>query len=102
MTKPAEVDPLPECRCVAYAASKGVEVPPGWDAEDFKGNTTPHVGALALFTYRNGVSHVARITELQEAYFVIDQDGIPECDNPSNEVRWDDKNLRGFWTIYPT
>jgi len=69
------------------------------DAEDFKPNTTPHVGALALFTYKNGISHVARIVEIREDGFLIDQDGVSRCNNPSDFVEWDDKNLTGFWDM---
>ena len=86
-----------DCWCVAYAARKGVRVPIGWNAEDFPSNTTPHVGALALFRYKNGVAHVARITSLSEEGFTIDQDGVTRCNNPSDFVAWGDKNLTGFW-----
>ena len=95
---PAPLVQTIECWCVTYAAKKGIKVPVGWNADDFKGNTTPHVGALAIFRYKNGVAHVAPITAITEKGFAIDQDGVNRCNNPSDFVLWDDKNIYGFWT----
>ena len=67
------------------------------DAVDFTGNTTPKVGALAIFRYQNGVAHVALITGIHEKGFTIIQGPIPRCNHPVDFVPWDDKALVGFW-----
>lgn len=67
------------------------------DAIDFTGNTTPKVGALAIFRYQNGVAHVALVTGVHEKGFTIIQGPIQRCNHPVDFVPWNDKALVGFW-----
>lgn len=99
LSKPIEEVALSDdCLCVTYARASGIDIPYEMDASDFKGNTHPQVGVLALFTYKNGIAHVARVTILHDDGFGIDQDGVNRCNNPTDFVLWSDPNLRGFWS----
>ena len=85
------------CSCIKYARSLGVKIPLGTNAEDLAGNTTPEVGALALFKFSNGASHVAKITELGLRGFKVDQGNKTPCEATTEWIEWTNPYIAGFY-----
>lgn len=59
-------------------------------------NTTPKVGAVAIFYY-GSVKHVAIITSLEEDGFTVDEANYSHCLKGSRKIAWNDTRLRGFY-----
>lgn len=84
------------CSCVQQIKALGVKVPKGWNASDFKPNTTPHIGAVAIFNY-HGVSHVALIKKYTSKGFLVAEGNYESCKTGDRDISWDDPSLIGFW-----
>lgn len=84
------------CSCVKYARAIIGGVPLR-DAEAFLPNTTIHVGALALFRYRSGVSHVAVVTSINGSSFTVREANYKPCLASTRNVAYSDSALVGFW-----
>ena len=91
----AIVDETP-CSCIHTARQLGVNIPLGTNAEDIEATSTPYVGALALFKYSNGVSHVGVIIAIVEEGFYIDEGNFRRCEYTRRYIEWDDPFLVGF------
>ena len=88
------------CSCVKTLKALGVKAPT-IDAKWFKPNTTPHVGAVAIFKYKN-VSHVALVKELKENYFVVREGNFTPCLITNRRIKYGDAALVGFWSPDPS
>lgn len=84
------------CYCVTTARQLGVDIPIGTNADEFKPNTTPHIGSLALFQY-DDVSHVAVVSEINKDNFKVRQGNKERCEYSEEWVAWDNPHLKGFW-----
>lgn len=84
--------------CIKYVRSKGVPIPYGTNADSLYPNTTPFVGAVALFRYPNDY-HVAYVERITEEGFYISETNYSHGKYTERFISWDDIYLRGFW--YP-
>lgn len=103
-----EVEEVPEiiCSCIHGARDAGAYIPIGTNAWDIEGNTTPHVGALALFSYDPDdyrKDHVGVITSLHEnGFWMYDENyNNPEggCRAGLRYVLWSDPAITGFASL---
>ena len=85
------------CSCIKTARYYGAKIPYGIDAEDLKGNTTPEVGALALFKFANGESHAAIVTEIGPTGYKVKQGNKKPCIVDSEWILWTNPALTGFY-----
>ena len=94
-----EIGTIIACSCIKSVRSFGVPLPYNTNAEDLQGNTTPHINALALFSYEN-LDHVALIIEINdEGFFVKEGNKIPCEITKRRFVSWDDSSIKGFYDI---
>lgn len=84
------------CSCVKYARALIGNVPLQ-NASQFVPNTKLHVGALAVFKYSSGVSHVAVVTSVKESSFTVKEANYKPCLTSTRNVSTDDEALIGFW-----
>ena len=90
-----EVIENPYCSCVKTLAEK-VKIPLQ-DADMFKPNSPPFVGAVAIFKYPT-VSHIALITHIKGDFFTVYEGNYEECKQGTRDVMWNDKSLIGFYS----
>ncbi len=90
-TAPAE-DPL-ACNCYAYVRSQISSLPL---ANKIVPNTTPHVGAVAVFDY-NGLPHYGIISKLTDTGFYLDDSNFVKCKYTTHFISWNNKAIVGFW-----
>lgn len=107
----ASADPDPEppkkkknlatlCNCYAYLASLIGELP---HMADIVPNTTPHVGAVAVFYYHDKhtgalVKHVALIDKISATGFTVAESNFTHCVFDRRVIAWDDPHVAGFWS----
>lgn len=63
-------------------------------------NTSPHVGAVAIFKYGK-VYHYAYVTSLKKDGFNAKQSNMTPCLTDTHFFYWDDPHLLGFYQISP-
>lgn len=81
------------CNCYALVSTK-VRLP---RMAGVLPNTTPHVGAVAIFRYGE-VKHIALVTKLSaEGFWVFEANKDP-CVVASRFIEWGDPHLAGFFT----
>ena len=85
------------CSCIKTARSLGVDLSYNTDASDLVGNTTIHVGALALFKFPNGVSHVALIDILETNRFHVKQGNKTPCEITEEWIDINNPYIVGFF-----
>ncbi len=90
-TAPAE-DAL-ACNCYAYVRSLIPSLPL---ANLIKPNTTPHVGAVAVFDY-NGLPHYGIVSKLEADGFELQDSNYSHCKYMTHFISWNNKALVGFW-----
>lgn len=78
------------CNCYAYVKAKYPSLPRTALLEP---NTTPHVGAVAIFDY----PHYAIIVDFDEKGFWVDHTNFKKCVHNSTYFTWDNAHLLGFW-----
>jgi len=83
--------------CVKFVHTIDPRVP-FQDATQFTPNTTPHEGAVALFKYRSGASHVALVTKIEEEFFEVTDANYVPGKITVRKVPWDNYALRGFYS----
>lgn len=88
------------CNCWRFLATK-LPVP---RMADIQPNTTPHVGAIAIFSYKDKttgekVKHIAYIEELTADGFVISESNFEKCKYGRRTVAWTDQRLVGFFDV---
>ncbi len=69
--------------------------------KDIVGSTTPSVGAVAIFEYKDkvtgeSVKHIAIITSLDADGFEVKESNFSKCEYGERTVAWDDPHIRGF------
>ncbi len=82
------------CNCYSYVASQIPNLP---HSADLKPNTTPHVGAVAIFDY-NGLPHYGIVTGFTEEGFTLKDSNFAHCKYMTHLIQWDDAHLVGFWS----
>lgn len=60
-------------------------------------NTTPHIGAVAIFNY-NGEPHYGIITSLNEDGFMLNDSNYGGPGIRTHFVAWGNKYIVGFWS----
>lgn len=71
---------------------------------DIVPNTTPHVGAIAIFYYHDKhtgerVKHIAEITAIGAESFTIDEANFSHCASDRRVIEWNDPHVAGFWSL---
>ncbi len=88
------------CSCVRFAASivRGVPLVDAIFFPTFGTRTYPAVGRVAMFKYGAGVleSHVAVVTELEDAGFWVEEGNWRHCQKTTRFIQWDEPSLVGF------
>lgn len=84
------------CSCVRYVVGLRPDAPLK-DAVDYVPNSQPYKGAVAIFRYKNGVSHVAYVSSTHGSYFGIWEANYKRCQLTQRYIRYDDPTLLGFW-----
>lgn len=85
-------DPI-ACNCYAYVRSKIPTLPL---ANLVKPNTTPHIGAVAIFDY-DGLPHYGIISKLTDSGFYLTDSNYVHCKYLTHFISWSDKAIVGFW-----
>jgi hypothetical protein len=67
------------------------------DATDFTPNSTPFEGAVVIFKYPNGVSHVAYVAKMDAHGFYIKQTNKVPCEYTEEHIEWQNPNIVGFY-----
>ena len=95
-TTQLDIDPI-LCSCITGLRSFGVLLPPKpVNAEDLESNTTPHNGAIILFSYPNSF-HAALITFVFPGGVLIEETNYNKCKYSERFVEWNDPYIRGFY-----
>lgn len=94
---PVEVENI-GCSCIKTARHFGAKIDWGVNAKDLKPNSTPEIGALALFAYE-GIDHVALITKIEANGFWVKEGNFKECEIGERFVWWIDPFIRGFYVV---
>lgn len=81
------------CNCYAYVRSQIPSFPPTWL---LKNNTSPHVGAVAIFNY-SGVPHYGIITEITADGFWLKDSNFGGCGLRTHFIEWTNHYITGFW-----
>lgn len=81
------------CNCYAYVRSQYPDFPTTWELEN---NTSPHVGAVAIFDY-DGTPHYGIITSFDTKGFWLTDSNYGGCGIRTHYIGWNDKHIRGFW-----
>ncbi len=83
----------PLCFCVK-TARKYVPDLPRQNAEDFKSNTYPFAGAIAIYDY----PHIGYVESIEEKGFWELGSNIEPCQEYWRFVEWGDVHLIGFYS----
>lgn len=93
------VDQYLNCSCVEGLRSFGVTLPPSpFNASEFTPNTTIHIGAVVIFNYEIGGSHVALVTNLNHETFSILEWNYKKCMETQRDVLYNDNSIIGFYS----
>ena len=85
------------CYCVKTVRELGLNIPYNTDANTFVSNTTPQIGASALFKFPNNTYHVAYIADMASNGFYVLQGNKIDCEYTEEWILWDNPYLTGFW-----
>lgn len=91
-TPPVIEDAL-ACNCYAYVRSLIPSLPL---ANLIKSNTTPHIGAVAVFDYE-GLPHYGIITKLTADGFYLEDSNFVHCKYTTHFIAWSNVHIIGFW-----
>lgn len=91
-TPPVVEDAL-ACNCYAYVRSLIPSLPL---ANKIVPNTTPHVGAVAVFDY-DGLPHYGIIVSLSGDGFELQDSNYVHCKYETHFISWNNKAIVGFW-----
>lgn len=87
------------CNCYLYQKLRHPTLP---RTADLKANTTPKVGAVAMFDYdilpNKPHDHYAEVTELEEKGFWVRDSNFGGCGFRTHFISWSDPSLVGFWS----
>ncbi len=91
------------CNCYAYLKTRLGALP---KTADMHPNTTPKIGAVAIFAYidkRTGVRvwHGGLIEKIDASGFFMAETNFTKCLFDRRWVAWGDPHLRGFWVRDP-
>lgn len=96
--KAGQADRWVACNCYLLVKAKIPLLPL---MKDVLPNTTPHVGAVAIFEYTSTkgayVKHIALITSIAAEGFTVLEANKQPCLIGSRFIRWDDPRLVGFF-----
>jgi hypothetical protein len=108
---PYESEPIPQppkqaqkslCNCYAYLKGRNPTLPL---QSALKRNSTPIVGAIALFEYPQDdgslLPHVAEVISLEETGFWVIENNYTPCETAKRFVLWSDIRLKGFHSLAP-
>lgn len=84
------------CSCIKTARLWGAKIPMNTNADELVPNTTPHVGAVAIFEYR-GKRHAVYIAKMDGHGFTIKEGNMKPCLKTTRWVPWTDPALVGFY-----
>lgn len=90
---PTVVEDALACNCYAYVRSLIPSLPL---ANKIVPNTTPHVGAVAVFDY-NGLPHYGIIASISNDGFELQDSNYVHCRYSTHFIAWNNKALVGFW-----
>jgi len=65
--------------------------------KDVKPNTTISKGVVAIFSYK-GVPHYATVTALGKDTFTVREAHFQPCKTGTREIKYNDKNIKGFYS----
>ncbi len=82
--------------CNCYSLVK-VKIPSLPHMADVVPNSTPHVGAVAIFQYGT-LKHIAYVTSIGADGFRVTEANITPCLVAPRLISWNDPHLRGFWS----
>lgn len=83
------------CNCYQYVKAVLEQKIPRM--EDIEPNSSPFVGAIAIFMYGN-TKHLGVVTSMSEKGFTVREANKEACKTGEAFYAWDDKNLKGFAT----
>ena len=90
------------CNCYAYLKGRNPTLPL---QSALKRNSTPLVGAIALFEYPQDdgslLPHVAEVISLEETGFWVIENNYTPCETAKRFVLWKDARLKGFHSLAP-
>ncbi len=89
-----------ECSCIKGARRLGVSIPWGTNAVDLVASSTPQIGGLAIFSYKND-DHTGVILDWRKGGFLMGEENFRDketCLITYRFIAWDDPYLRGFAT----
>lgn len=66
-------------------------------ASEVKPNTTPHIGAVAVFNY-NGLPHYGIISNFNDTGFDLTDSNFGGCGIRTHHIDWSNKYIVGFWS----
>lgn len=92
-----QADQWVACNCYLLVEAKIGRLPL---MADILPNTTPHVGAVAIFQY-GALKHIALVTAISDDGFTVLESNIKPCLIAPRVIRWSDPHLRGFWSQGP-
>jgi len=92
------VPTLWKTECVLGLRYFGVSLPPApFNADMFVPNSTPFIGAVAIFRYGD-LSHVAEVTYVGD-HFRVRETNYEDDKYGERDIEWNSSNLVGFWSI---
>jgi len=89
------------CNCFAYVSTRVSGLP---SMARITPNSTPHVGAVAIFQYKDkqtgkSVKHIAVIEELGPKGFTVAETNFTKCLFDRREIAWGDSHIVGFFLV---
>lgn len=86
------------CSCTKYVHVLDKSIPIR-NADHFTPNSSAHVGALAIFHYPNGISHVALVISIHGATFSVRESNYLPCKTDTRDIAFTNSSLYGFWDV---
>lgn len=86
------------CNCYLYVKGRVPNLP---SMKDVVGSTTPAVGAVAIFEYRDKdtdetVKHIAIVGWFDVDGFQVFESNFDSCKYGKRFIKWNDPHIRGF------